>query len=149
MTEPESADDERGHHADDDPLTEAEAEAASKELSAALSRTQQHRDAFVRVIAAGAVAVAASLIAAIGKAGWSGGLAVGLAYASLAAVLLSYGSAEVDIRRRNRKAWEYDRAGVQGNWWSTITDALSAGAAVLLVAGGAALVVFVITHQKG
>ena len=97
-----------------DALTNEEVQTAVTELSAALSRTQQNRDELVRVVAAGAVAVTASLIAAIGNAGWSGGLAVGLVFSSLTAVLFSFMSAEVDIRLRERKAWKHDRGCVDG-----------------------------------
>jgi hypothetical protein len=134
---------------DDDQLTDVEVQTTATVLGEALSRTQQNRDEFVRVIAAGAVAVTASLIAALKEAGWSGGLAIGLASASLAAVLASFWSAESGIRQRRRAAWRGDRKSVETEPWflTRVTNALNAIAGLCLVGASAALVVFVITHS--
>lgn len=133
---------------DADRLTDAEVDIAARELGGALSRTQQNRDEFVRVIAAGAVAVTASLIVALGEVGVSGASAIALAAMSLIAVLASFWTAEASIRRRRRAALRHDSKCVRPEDWrsSRFTDRLNAAAGLFLIAASAALVVFVITH---
>lgn len=132
---------------DDDELTEDEVKDAVAELTSAYSRSQQNYDASVRTIAAGAVAVTASLVTALKVVGWSGGFTIGLSLLALGANLGSFWTAQFAIEHRIRRAWKRDRLGAQqdGRWTST-TKRLNAAAGLLLVAAGISLVVYLDSH---
>jgi hypothetical protein len=132
---------------DEDELTNGEVTAAVAELTAAYSRSQQNYDESVRTIAAGAVAVTASLVTALNVVGWSGGFAIGLSLLALGANLGSYWTAQFAIEQRIRRAWKRDRAGAERNGrWTGLTKVLNAAAGLLLVAAGISLVVYLDSH---
>jgi hypothetical protein len=128
------------------PLKDEEVRQVVDELEAAYSRSQQAYDASIRTIAAGAVAVTGSLVAALEVAGWSGSLAVAFSVAALGFNLLSYGTAQRDTRTRIARAIERDRVGVFESRWMKLTTFLNAGAGVLVMASGCALGVFLLSH---
>jgi hypothetical protein len=116
------------------------------ELAAAHTKSQSDFDDSIRTIAAGAVAVSASLVAALHVAAWSGGFAIGLSVAALSAILLSHWTAQWDSDARIQRAFDRDRAGIQGGWWKWVTTTLNAVAVASVIAAGVALLVFVISH---
>ncbi len=124
-------------------LTNDEQAVLIDQFEEAYRRSQTEYDTSVRTIAAGAVAVTASLVAALGEAGWSGVLAVGFSLASLGTNLLSYWTAQFDTSARMKSVWARDRKGVFGRRWKTVTTLLNATTGLLLLAAGVCLVVFV------
>lgn len=81
--------------------------------------------------------------------GWSGGFAIGLLLLTLALNLSSYVTSTQDMATRRRAVDDGDRAGVFGNRWTKATTALNYAAGVGLLAGGAALAVYVMTTEGG
>lgn len=132
----------------DDPLTDDEIESTVAQFDDVYRRSQESYDGAVRTIAAGAVAVTASLVAALKTAGWSGTLAVSFSLLSLAANLSSYWTAQWDTRRRIARAWERDREGVfHDDRWMKATTGLNAAAGLLLLVAGVCLIVFVSSYH--
>ena len=131
---------------EDEPLDDDEVERAVGELAAAHTKSQSDFDDSIRTIAAGAVAVTASLVAALHVAAWSGGLAIGFSVAALTAVLISHWTSQWDSDVRIERAFARDRAGVQGGWWKWVTTTLNAVALVCVIGAGVALLVFVTAH---
>jgi len=130
----------------EDPLDNDEIDRAVSELSAAHAKSQADYDDSIRTIAAGAVAVTASLVAALEVAAWSGGLAMGFSIAALSAILLSHWTSQRDSDARMKRVWAADREGIQGGSWERATTTLHAAAGLCVIAAGVALLVFVTSH---
>jgi len=125
------------------PLSDEEVQDVIEQFDAVLSRSQQAYDESIRTIAAGAVAVTASLTAAFQEAGWSGTLAVTFSAASLFANLLSFRTAEADARQTIKRARERERRGLFESTWRRWTGLFNSAAFVLLLAASVCLIVFV------
>jgi hypothetical protein len=105
---------------------------------------QQSYDGSIRTLAAAGVAVTASLGTALdGLAGW-GVAAIILFLTSLGLNLISYVTAQRDMKVRLESLAEHGLTdAVEGNIWTTWTTALNLGAGAALVVGGVCLAVFV------
>jgi hypothetical protein len=125
------------------PLSNEEVRETVEQYSDVLSRSERAFDDSIRTIAAGAVAVTASLTAAFEGSGWSGTLAVAFSIASLFANLLSYWTAGRDARWTMRQAHKRDRQALRESPWRDVTGVLNWSAFFLLLAAGISLVVFV------
>jgi hypothetical protein len=106
-------------------------------------QTQETYDSSLRTLAAGAVGLTVSLATALHRLPASGVAAVVLFLASLALNLVSYGSAQLDMRARINCLREKRTEGVEGNQWTRATTCLNVGAGAVLVAGGVLLAVFI------
>jgi hypothetical protein len=143
-TDPEGAAEVAGQ--EDDPLDGHEIQRAASELGAAHAKSQSDYDDSIRTIAAGAVAVTASLVAALHVAAWSGGLAIGLSVAALTATLLSHWTSQFGSDARMKLVFAANREGIRSGPWESVTTTLNAVAGLCVVTAGVALLVFVTTH---
>ena len=106
-------------------------------------KSQEAYDLSIRMLAAAGVAVTASLGVALGEFG-SVGLAAAVAFVvSLVVNLLSYGTAQLDMRKRLDDIQAENDAGVLGNRWTTATTVLNVGAGLAFILGASLLAAFV------
>ncbi len=102
-------------------------------------------DASLRTLAAGAIAVTVSLATVLGDLGDTGVVAVVLFLTSLLFNLVSYSTAQRDMRVRlaGLRAWRTEE--IEGTRWTTATYILNWLAGLSFIAGAALLAAFVAT----
>lgn len=125
------------------PLTEDERKVLWEQYVETYVHSQETFDSSVRTLAAAGVGVTVGLATAVDAIGVAGGIAVALFLASLGANLVSYATAQKDMRLRLAAVAESDRKGAEGNRWTKWTHACNWLAGVALLAGGIALAVFI------
>jgi hypothetical protein len=125
------------------PLTDKEQKDVVDQYEELRGRSQRAFDDAIRAIAAGAVAVTASLTAAFKGAGWSGSLAVAFSLAALIANLLSFWTPQRDADLTIDRAWDRDRAGIFDSPWRKATGYLNFTAFLCIALAGVCLLVFV------
>jgi hypothetical protein len=107
------------------------------------AKSQEAYDSSIRALASAGVAVTVSLGAALEAFGSSGVAAAVGFLVSLLFNLLSYVTAQLDMRDRLRDLRAGRVAGIEGNWWTKATHVLNALAGIAFLVGGALLALFV------
>jgi hypothetical protein len=131
---------------DDDrrrPLSAEEADHLWDQWADAYGTAQASYDDSVRNLAAGGIAVSATLAAAFEAIGWTIAVAVTLFVLALFFNLISHGAAQLDIGHRLDATRRLERPGALGNRWTSVTTTLNVLAGVTVLGGGIALAVFV------
>jgi hypothetical protein len=110
------------------------------------AHSQDSFDTSVRAIAAGGLGVTVALGTALKDGLTATGKAAACVFlVGLGANLISYGTAQRDMRTRLDAVAAADRAGALGNRWTAATHVLNFVAGAALVAGGGLLAYFVAT----
>ena len=99
---------------------------------------QTSYDDSVRNLAAGGIAVSATLAAAFKDIGWTIAVAVTFLAVALFFNMLSHGTAQLDIAQRLHATRQLERAGSLGNCWTTVTTVLNVLAGVTVLGAGIA-----------
>ena len=107
------------------------------------ARSQEAFDTSARTLAAGSVAVTVSLGTALDDLSGCGIAAVTVFLGALAANLLSYVTAQLDMRRRLGGLRDDEQGAELGNAWTVATHVLNAVSGTALVIGGILLATFV------
>lgn len=125
------------------PLKPEEADRLWDQWADAFGTAQTSYDDSVRNLAAGGIAVSATLAAAFKDIGWTIAVAVTFLVVALFFNMLSHGTAQLDIAQRLHATRRLEKAGSLGNCWTTVTTVLNVLAGVTVLGGGIALAVFV------
>jgi hypothetical protein len=107
------------------------------------THAQESYDTSIRALASAGVGVTASLGATLHKFPSEGIAAVAVFLSSLTLNLLSYGTAQFDMRARLRSLGSRTYEGAEGNRWTSATSILNFAAGAAFVAGGLLLALFV------
>ncbi len=126
-------------------MTESEQRALWKQYAEAHASAQETFDSSVRTLAAAAVAVTVSLVAALEEVTASAAAAVVMFLVSLGVNLVSYVTAQLDLRRRMKFVGARDWSGSVKSYWTTCTVILNVLAGASLLGGGCFLAYFVAT----
>jgi|SRR5436309_10223315 hypothetical protein len=131
-------------HAEEQPqLTLEQRQALREQFIEVYSEQQTTFDNSVRTLSSAGVAVTVSLAAALKKMPAAGKWAVGLFVATLALNLVSYATAQLDMRARLRSLNEKRDHEIEGNGWTKATRTLNIAAGLCFVTGAVLLAVFV------
>ena len=126
-------------------LTEEDRRTLWAQFAEVHADSQKVFDASLRTLAAGGVGVTVSLAAFVGELGTTGGAAAILFLVCLAANLLSYATAQKDMRARIAGLRDRRDDQIEGTPWTQVTYGFNLLAGASLVAGGALLATFVAT----
>lgn len=126
-------------------LTRAERQILWEQFVEVHAKVQESYDSSVRALAGGGVGITVSLATALHSLSGTGIAAVALFLASLGSNVLSYATAQMDMRTRTEdlRTGRYER--IEGNNWTKGTTALNVIAGITLLAGGVLLAAFVAT----
>jgi len=127
------------------PLSDKEVAELWTQFTEAYDDAQRSYDTSVRALAAGGIAVSATLAAAFDGLGAWGTWAVWLFGASLLLNTFSYWTAQRDVMKRLSDLGERKRAPEYGNWLTTFTTALNIAAGLALVIAGGCLAAYATT----
>jgi hypothetical protein len=105
--------------------------------------SQQSFDTAVRAIAAAGLGLTVSLATALHTLPASGVAAASLFLVSLFCNLTSFGTAQLDMRKRVDCLRRNQTEGIQGNGWTTATKTLNLLAGLGVVAGGILLAIYI------
>jgi hypothetical protein len=125
------------------PLTDDERKVLWEQYVETYVHSQETFDTSVRTLAAAGVGVTVGLATAVNALGWSGGAAVILFLVSLGINLVSYATAQKDMRLRLDAVADYDREGANGNRWTKATHTCNWIAGITLLGGGVILALFI------
>lgn len=125
------------------PLTDEEQLVLRKQFGDSYVQAQETYDSSVRALAAAGVAVTVTIGTAIEDFTGAAVVAVLLFLVSLASNLVSFATAQRDLRLRLEAVWKRDRRAVMGNAWTKWTARLNFLAGLTLVLGGGCLAYYV------
>jgi hypothetical protein len=124
-------------------LTPEERGTLWEQFIAAHEKSEEAYDTSIRTLASAGVGVTASLGVALGEFGLVGVAAASAFLGSLVFNLISYVTAQFDLRKRLADLRIGHDEGIEGNRWTTATKLLNALAGLAFIAGGALLALFV------
>lgn len=107
------------------------------------AHSQETFDTSVRAMAAAGVGITVSLATAIKSFPGSGRAAVVLFLSSLVANLISYGTAQFDMKTRIACLRAEKTDGIEGNGWTVATTVLNVLAGACVIAAGVMLAIYV------
>jgi hypothetical protein len=126
-------------------MSEEDRRALWRQYAQAHASTQETFDNSIRTLAAAGLAVAVSIITALEESDWTGVVAVSALLLSLGMNLVSYVTAQRDLRERQGYLKARDWKGAEETAWTTRTYRLNVAAGVSLLVGGLFLGIFVTT----
>lgn len=124
-------------------LSEDERRTLWEQFTEVHAESQEAFDTSVRTLAAAGVAVTVSLATALKGLDGTGTAAVAAFVVSLSLNLLSFLTAQLDVRGRLASLRRGEAAGVDGNAWTVVTTILNLGAGAALILGAVLLTLFV------